>query len=85
MSYFNYYYGPTRFFRLYGLPFEVVSGLPRFQYGGYWFSLMDPYPEYWGDDWYLYDDVYVDYVDDGYYLFNRSYPNRPGIAVSITL
>ena len=23
-----------------------------FNIGGYWFSSMDPWPEYWGDDWY---------------------------------
>jgi len=24
-----------------------VSGHRRFQYGGYWFGLVDPWPEYW--------------------------------------
>lgn len=61
----------------------IVGGIPRFQYGGYWFDILDPYPYYWGDNWYETDDVYVDYVDDGYYLFNRRYPGRPGIAVRI--
>jgi hypothetical protein len=65
------------------MPYLVVGLYPRFQYGGYWFELVDPYPEYWGDDWYYDDDVYVDYVDDGYYLFNRRYPSRAGIAIRI--
>ena len=61
-----------------------VDGYPRFQYQGYWFIFLDPYPEYWGNNWYETDDVYVDYYDGGYYLFNRRYPGRPGIAISIT-
>ena len=73
---FRGYFGPDHGFRIYGLPFLVVGGYPRFQYNGYWFSLVDPWPEYWGDDWYDNDDVYVAYVDNGYYLFNRRYP-RP--------
>jgi len=62
----------------------VVGGAPRFQYGGYWFSPVEAYPEYWGDNWYQNDDVYVDYINDGYYLFNRRFPGRPGIAISIS-
>jgi hypothetical protein len=51
-----------------------VGGQRRFQYGGYWFGLIDPWPEYWSDDWYDSDDLYVDYYGDGYYLYNRSHP-----------
>ena len=61
-----------------------MAGYPRFQYSGYWFSLVDPWPEYWANDWYDTDDVYVTYVDNGYYLFNRRYP-RTGIAISISM
>lgn len=82
-SYFHRYYGRNHWFRIYTLPFMYVGGYPRFQYFGYWFIFMDPYPEYWGNNWYQTDDVYVDYYYDGYYLFNRRYPNRPGIAISI--
>jgi hypothetical protein len=77
------YFGPEHGFRIYGRPFLVVGGYPRFQYGGYWFSLVDPWPEYWANDWYDTDDVYVSYVDNGYYLFNRRYPTV-GIAISIS-
>ena len=83
-AYFSSYYGPNHWFHVYSLPFMVVGGFPRFQYGGYWFSFIDPYPEYWGDDWYQTDDVYVDYSGDGYYLYDRNYPGRPGVAISIT-
>ena len=68
------YFGPSHAFRIYRYPVVVVGGFPRFQYGGFWFSLVDPWPEYWSDDWYDNDDVYVDYIGDGYYLYNRRYP-----------
>jgi len=78
------YFGPSHGFRIYGLPFLVVGGYPRFQYEGYWISAVDPWPEYWGNDWYDTDDVYVAYVDNGYYLYDRRYPNV-GIAISISM
>jgi hypothetical protein len=84
-DYFRSHYGRGHWFRVYSLPFMEVGGYPRFQYGGYWFSCVDPYPEYWGNTWYQTDDVYVNYVDNGYYLYNRRYPGRPGIAISISL
>jgi hypothetical protein len=61
-----------------------VGGNRRFQYGGYWFGLIDPWPEYWSDDWYDNDDVYVDYYGDGYYLYNRRHPGDR-IAISFYL
>jgi len=78
------YFGRDHGFRIYGLPFLVVGGYPRFQYEGYWFSMIDPWPEYWGNNWYDNDDVYVMYIDNGYYLYNRRYPNA-GIAINITM
>lgn len=81
---FRGYFGRDHGFRIGILPFMVVGGYPRFQYRGYWFSSIDPWPEYWGDNWYDTDDVYVDYVDNGYYLFNRRYPG-PGIAISVSM
>ena len=81
---FRGYFGSNHGFRIYGLPFIVVGGYPRFQYQGYWISLVDPWPEYWGNDWYDNDDVYVTYVDNGYYLYNQRYPGI-GIAISISM
>jgi hypothetical protein len=78
------YFGPEHGFRIHGRPFLVVAGHPRFQYNGYWISLVDPYPEYWANNWYDTDDVYVTYADNGYYLFNRRHPDV-GIAISISL
>jgi len=62
----------------------VVGGYPRFQYGGFRFDVVDPWPEYWSDDWYDNDDVYVDYAGDGYYLYNRRYPGDR-IAITVNL
>ena len=81
---FRGYFGRDHGFRIGVLPFMIVGGYPRFQYGGYWFSSVDPWPEYWADDWYDTDEVYVDYVDNGYYLFNRRYPGS-GIAISVSM
>jgi hypothetical protein len=78
------YFGQDHGFRIYGLPFMVVGGYPRFQYQGYWINLVDPWPDYWGNDWYDNDDVYVAYVGNGYYLYNRRYPTV-GIAIRISM
>ncbi len=81
---FRSYYGQSHGFRIYTLPVVYVSGHRRFQYGGYWFGLVDPWPEYWSNDWYDNDDIYVDYYGDGYYLYNRRYPGDR-IAISFYL
>jgi flagellar motor protein MotB len=75
-------FGPDHVFRIYSYPVVVVGGYPRFQYGGFWFSVVDPWPEYWSDNWYDNDDVYIDYSGDGYYMYNRRYP-RDRIAVTV--
>jgi hypothetical protein len=79
---FRGYFGPQHGFLIYGLPFLLVDRYPRFQYNGYWFSVVDPWPEYWAADWYDTDRVYVAYVDNGYYLFNSRYPDF-GLAVIV--
>jgi len=83
-SRFRAYFGQQHGFRVGRLPFLVVGGYPRFQYGGYWFSVVDPYPAYWSNNWYDTDDVYVAYLNGGYYLYNRRYPGV-GLAISVTL
>ena len=75
-------FGPDHWFRIYSYPVKVYGGHPRFQYGGFWFGLLDPWPEYWADDWYDNDDVYIVYSGDGYYLYNRRYP-RDRIAITV--
>jgi len=56
----------------------MAGGYSRFQYGGFWFGMYDPWP----DGWYYTDDVYVDYMDGGYYLYS---PMHPGVQVSIRI
>jgi hypothetical protein len=73
-SRFQSRFGNKHYFRLYNQPMMIVGRYPRFQHEGYWFTVMDPWPESWTNDWYQNDDVYVGYTDDGYYLYNRSYP-----------
>lgn len=78
------YCGQGHGFRINSLPLVIVGGYPRFQYGGFWFGVVDPWPEYWSGSWYDNDDVYIDYVEDGYYLYNGRYP-RDRIAISVYL
>jgi hypothetical protein len=75
-------FGRDHWFRIHSAPMLMVGGYPRFQYGGYWFRLVDPWPEGWSNNWYQSDDAYIDFTDDGYYLYNRRYPNTP-IAVRV--
>jgi len=56
----------------------LVGGYSRFQYGGFWFGFVQPWPS----GWYYTDDVYIDYVDGGYYMFN---PYYPGVRFSISV
>ncbi len=57
---------------------EFAGGSRRFQYGGYWFALINPWPVGW-----LYtDDVYVDYMNGGYFLCD---PIHPGVYLSISI
>lgn len=80
---FRLYFGRQHYFRMFGLPMVFVGGYPRFQYDGYWVTLVDPWPEMWPANWYETDDVYLDYTDDGYYLYDNTRPG-PGIAVTIS-
>ena len=83
-DHYSSYFGPSHAFHMYSYPVMVVGGYPRFQYGGYYFNVVDPWPQYWSNDWYANDDVYVDYYGGGYYLHNRRYP-RDRIAISVNV
>ena len=49
----------------------------RFQYGGYWFGFVDPWPSNW-----LYtQDVFVVEIDGVYYLCNPMYP---GVNIALS-
>ena len=75
---FHSNFGREHAFRI-GSP-VMVGGYSRFQYGGYWFGFVQPWP----DGWYYTDDVYVDFIDGGYYLCNPYYPGAQ-IAISVQL
>jgi hypothetical protein len=62
----------------------VVGGFPRFQYNGYWFTMVDPWPSNWSNNWYQTDDVYVVYANNGYYMYDQRYPSV-GIAISVSM
>jgi hypothetical protein len=79
---FSLRFGSKHSFRLPARP-VMYLGYPRFEYGGYSFLLVDPWPEYWPDNWHEVEDVYIDY-DDGYYLKNARYP-QVRIAISVAL
>ena len=81
---FNGYFGASHPFRMNSLPFEYSGGYPRFQYNGLWFSVLDPYPEFWPRDWYQSGDAYINFTDGGYYLYNRNYPGN-GLALKVSL
>jgi hypothetical protein len=48
----------------------IVEGQPRFQYSGYSFALVDPWPVGWAYT----DDCYVDYIDGEYVLIDLLHP-----------
>ena len=79
---FGLYFGSGHFFEIGNLPLLFVGGYPRFQYDGYWVTLMDAWPETWPPLWYETDNVYVDWGGDGYYLYDANYP---GIGIAVTI
>jgi len=81
---YNGYFGPNYGFVIYNQPYMVVGGFPRFQYNGFWFSLVDPWPNTWANNWYETDDVYVIYENNGYYMYNQRYPGV-GITISVSM
>lgn len=75
-------FGPSHGFRMFSHPVLVIEGFPRFEFAGFWFSVMDPWPEYWSNEWYSRDDVYIEDSEGGYYLRNR---RHPGDRIAITV
>ncbi len=54
----------------------MQDGKQRFQDGGYWFELENPWPRGWAYS----DQVYMDEIDGNYYLCDLSHP---GMKVSV--
>jgi hypothetical protein len=44
---FRAHFGRGHWFRVHDVPVVVVEGSPRFQFGGFWFGVVDPCPETW--------------------------------------
>ncbi|MEO7652261.1 MAG: hypothetical protein ABIZ80_17490 [Bryobacteraceae bacterium] len=76
---FRLRFGSSNMFRIGTRP-VMSMGYPRFEYAGYSFLVVDPWPEYWSEDWYGADDVYIDY-DEGYYLYNRRHSHHSDALV----
>jgi outer membrane biosynthesis protein TonB len=57
---------------------DFAGGSRRFEYGGFWFAMVNPWP----DGWLYTDNVYVDYINGGYFLCD---PFHPGVYLSITV
>jgi len=69
-------FGSGHTFHVTGSDFSGASR--RFQYGGYSWALINPWPVGW-----LYtDSVYVDYMNGGYFLCD---PVHPGVYLSINI
>jgi outer membrane biosynthesis protein TonB len=71
-------FGQDHHFRM-GNP-QMVGGYSRFQYGGFWFGFVQPWPS----DWYYGDDVYIDYIDGEYFMFDPYYPGER-VEISVVL
>lgn len=54
----------------------IVEGQPRFQFGGYWFNIVDAWPA----DWAYTDQCYIDYIDGEYFLFDLLHP---GVRIAL--
>ena len=79
---FNLSFGNQHSFRMSSLP-TMYMGYPRFNYGGYSFLLVDPFPGTWAANWYDSDNLYITY-DNGYYLYDSRYPGV-GLAITVVL
>jgi hypothetical protein len=73
---FRAHFGQQHHFRI-SHP-TVVSGQPRFQYGGYWFVIANPWPVGWD----YADDCYIDYVNGEYLLFDLAHP---GVSIVVSV
>jgi hypothetical protein len=75
---FRAHFGAAHHFRI-GHP-TIVGGQPRFNYGGYWFVIAQPWPAGWSYN----DEVYVDFIDGAYYLIDPVHPG-PRLVINVVL
>jgi cell division protein FtsN len=72
---FKAHFGRGHTFKAQGV---IVQGQTQFQYGGYSFILVDPWPVGWAYT----DDCYIDYIDGEYFLFDLLHP---GVQIAVTI
>lgn len=70
---FHARFGHDHHFRAQGV---IVAGQSQFQYSGYTFQLVDPWPAGWAYT----DDCYIDYIDGEYFLFDLLHP---GVRIAV--
>ncbi len=81
---FILYFGRSHRFHLSSYQIRIVGAYPQFYADGFWFTMLDPVPEYWGNDWYDTDYVTVIESQGGYYLLSEEYPDVQ-LAISVHL
>ena len=54
----------------------IVSNQRQFQYSGYTFEFVDPWPQGWAYT----DECYIDYIDGEYFLFDVLHP---GVRIAV--
>ena len=81
---FSLYFGRPHRFHLSTFQIRIVGSYPQFYADGFWFTMLDPVPEYWRNDWYDTDYVTIVELEDGYYLLNEAYPDAL-LAISVQL
>jgi len=59
--------------------FHVQHEEQRFQYGGFWFEVVEPWPA----DWVFDDDCYIDEDEDSYYLVDALHPDLRIVVVVV--
>jgi hypothetical protein len=57
---------------------EIVGGQPRFQYSGYSFGIVEPWPVGWAYT----DDCYIDFIDGEYFIFDVLHP---GVRIALVI
>jgi hypothetical protein len=72
---FKAHFGRGHTFKAQGV---IVQGQTQFQYGGYSFIFVDPWPVGWAYT----DDCYIDYIDGEYFLFDLLHP---GVQIAVTV
>jgi hypothetical protein len=58
----------------------TVNNQPRFQFGGFWFEIIDVWPAGWA----FTDECFIDYVDGEYFLFDLAHPSERVVVIVVS-